>query len=117
MKTLKIEYSKTVQKKLQILKKRLSTEFGEEYATREMRHITDTLRNMSEFSAPGKPIKTRFGVETNYRFLVIAPNIFILSILDDNLLIEQMFNEKEDFIFKMFKIPMRSKASKKFWKE
>lgn len=62
-------------------------------------------------------MKNRYGIETDYKYFVISPNIFILSVTKDKLIIKQVFNEKEDFIYKMFKIKMRSDESKRYWGE
>ena len=112
-----VQYSKVVMRKLQTLKSKLCVEFGDEVSKEKITHIVNALDNLSLSSNPGESIKERFGIETTYRYVVISPNIFILSISGDKLVIKQMFNEKEDFIYKLFKVKMRSNNSIKYWGE
>lgn len=112
-----IKYSKVVLRKLQTIKKKLCIDFGEEIATKKIAHIVDVLDNLTLSSNPGESMEDRYGVKTDYRYIVISPNVFILSVNNDMITIKQVFNEKEDFIYKMFKIRMRSKESISYWGE
>lgn len=114
---LKIEYSKIVLRKLQALKRKLDSEFGEDVSKDKMVHIVDALDNLVISSNPGESMRDRFNVDTDYRFVVISPNIFILSVVNNKIIVKQMFNEKEDFIYKLFKVSMRSTESQNYWGE
>ena len=114
---LKIEYSKVVLRKLQSIKKKLCVDFGEDVAVGKLTYIVDALDSLVLSSNPGESMEDRFGIKTDYRYVVISPNIFILSIKNNKIIIKQVFNEKEDFIYKMFKIRMRSKESINYWGE
>lgn len=114
---MKIEYSKIVLRKLQALKRKLDSEFGEDVSKNKMVHIVDTLDNLIVSSNPGESMRDRFDVDTDYRFVIVSPNIFILSIVNNKVIVKQMFNEKEDFIYKLIKVRMRSNESKNYWGE
>lgn len=114
---LKVEYSKVVLRKLQSIKERICADFGENVATKELTHIVDTLDNLALLSNPGESMEGRYGIKTDYRYIVISPNIFIISVKNNKVIIKQVFNEKEDYIYKMFKIRMRSIESINYWGE
>lgn len=114
---LKVEYSKVVLRKLKAIKEELCIEFGDDVATKKLTHIVDALDNLALSSNPGESMEDRYGVKTDYRYFIVSPNVFILSVKNDKVIIKQVFNEKEDFIYKMFKIRMRSKESINFWGE
>lgn len=114
---MRIEYSNIVLRKLEILKNKLEDEFGEEVCRKKIIHILNTLDNLVFSSMPGESVQERFGIKTDYRFLILPPNIFILRVKEERIIILQMFNEKEDFIYKLFKIRMRNKESLKYWGE
>lgn len=114
---LKVEYSKIVLRKLQAIKNKICAGFGEDVATKKLTHLVDTLDNLALSSNPGESMEDRYGVKTDYRYVIVTPNIFILSVKNDKVVIKQVFNEKEDFIYKMFKIKMRSRESINYWGE
>lgn len=62
-----IKYSKVVLRKLQIIKKKLCVDFGEEIATKRIAHIVDVLDNLAISSDPGESMEDRYGVKTDYR--------------------------------------------------
>lgn len=105
----KIEYSKIVLRKLEKLKNKLAEEYGKAFSKSSINQTLDTLENsIFASSNPGISIKNRFGIDTTYRFIIVSPNIFILNIIKDKVIIKQMFHEKEDYISKFFKITKHS---------
>lgn len=103
--------------KLKAIEKRLCKEFGEGVAKRKLKYIIDALDNLTFSSNPGESMEYRYGVKTHYRYIIILSNIFIIDIKNDELFIIQVFDEKEDFIDKMYNISMRSRESIKYWGE
>lgn len=98
----KVEYSKIVQIKLLELQQYLNAEFGEESCTKIITEIYHTLENLNIVSVPGISIRDMYDIDTDDRSVYCCKNYFIISVNDDKIIIKQMFNEKEDFISKLF---------------
>lgn len=114
---MNVRYSKIVQRKMQKLKEYLDKEYSNVNSSEILEKMVVALDNLGSMSAPGVSIRERFGIDTDYRMFICKKNIFILDVVNNEIVIKQMFNEKEDFIYKLFKIPMRSNESIDFWGE
>jgi hypothetical protein len=56
-------------------------------------------------------------VDTDYFYVFTHHNYFIYRIEGDRVIIAQMFNEKEDFMIKLFGISGRTQESIDYWGE
>ena len=82
-----------------------------------MKNIMSALDNMAYFSLDGTSIREQYGIDCDYRYIYTHKNYFIFTKTQTQVNILDMFNEKEDFIFKLFGVSMRSKDSIDYWGE
>lgn len=112
----KVIYSDTIIRKLQILKNFLAEEYSDKKSDIVLKDIMEKLDNLGIFSS-GESVEKRFGIKCDYMYLYIKPNFYFYNEQSEKIEILDMFNEKEDFIFALFNIPMRSQDSIDYWGE
>ena len=109
-------YSNSVITKLQILKNELEEAYGKKKSVKILKQITDRLDGLGVLNK-GESVIECFGIDCDYMFLYSKPNFFFYKVSSDRGDILEMFNEKEDFIYVLFGIPMRSQESIDYWGE
>ena len=112
----RVIYSNIVINKLQILSEYLTNAFGEKTEKRVLADILKQLDNLG-FVSFGTSIKEQYGVDCDYYYIYIDKNYFIFVSDEEKVQIIEMFNEKEDFIYVMFGLSMRSQKSVDYWGE
>ena len=113
----KVIYSNIVVQKLEALKYRLIAVQGKVKGEKTIKSIMSNLDNLAIFSLDGTSIREKYGIDCDYRYIYAHKNYFIFKTTQTQVNIIEMFNEKEDFIFKLFGVPMRSKDSMDYWGE
>ena len=107
----KLEYSQIVRKKLKTLKACLVEQYGEEFAKSSLKKITDYARTLIKNPEIGTDLSAILGIETDYRSVFVNHNYLFYYIESSTIIIAEMFNEKEDFMLKLFGISGRTKES------
>jgi hypothetical protein len=79
--------------------------------------MTKAVRRLEEFSDSGVDMSQMYDVDTDYFYIFTHHNYFIYRIEGDKIIIVQMFNEKEDFVMKLFGISGRTQESIDYWGE
>lgn len=113
----KLEYSQIVRKKLKILKGKLMEQYGEEFAKKRLGEISARLRQLEEFGESGIRIAEQYEVDTDYYLVFVRHNYFIYRMEATKVIVVQMFNEKEDFMQKLFGLSGRTQESIDYWGE
>ena len=113
----KIEYSQIVRRKLKLLRVDLTSKYGEDFSKRTVGERTSTVRRLEKFSDSGVKIAEMYDIDTDYYFLFVNHNYFIYRIEPNKVVIANMFNEKEDFMMKLFGISGRTQESIDYWGE
>lgn len=117
MKLRKIAYSAIALSKRRAIKKDLKERYGQNVADRVSKHISDALSELKRFPEMGISIREQYHLECDYYLFFIEKNYFIYRILDDMIMILEIFNEKEDFIYQLFGIVTTSQESVDYWGE
>lgn len=112
-----LEFSQIVRNKLRELKSEMLSKYGDEFAGKCIKEITSVLRRLERFSTIGVRIAEMYDIDTDYYYIFINHNYFIYRIELHKIIIVQMFNEKEDFMIKLFGISGRTKESIDYWGE
>ena len=112
----KVIYSDGVVTKLQALKDELNIKYGNKNSIDILRKITDRLDDLGRFNS-GESTKARFGIDSDYSVIYGYHNFFFYLEQEDRIVVLEMFNEREDFIYVLFGIPMRSQESIDYWGE
>ena len=113
----KIEYSKVVQRKLKALKEELTDKYGGETSVDTMTKIMRDIHHLSDNDRIGIQISQMYDVDTDYWYLFTSHNYFIYRTEKASVVIVNMFNEKEDFMLKLFGISGRTQESIDYWGE
>ena len=113
----KIEYSKVVQRKLRTLRSELIEKFGSETSTETMTKVMRDIHHLGENSEIGVNIAKMYDVDTDYWYIFTAHNYFIYRIEEPSIVVVNMFNEREDFMLKLFGVSGRTQESIDYWGE
>ena len=107
-----------VQDKLEELRSILIQTQGDKKGERTFNDIISTIDNLQNYEI-GTSIRERFFIDcpSNWYVLYSHKNLFIFSRTKDTVKVLKMYNEREDFIFDLFGVEMRSQESKDFWGE
>lgn len=113
----KVEYSQVVRRKLKALKLRLTAEFGPETAAKVLKRITDSAKRLADFEEKGVMLSSMFDIHCDYRYLYVGHNYLFYRIEKDKIIIVEIFDEREDFMYKLFGISSISRESIDYWDE
>ena len=113
----KLEYSQIVRRKLKELKAELVDKYGNEFASKSIKEMTTALRRLEQFADSGVRIAEMYDVDTDYYYVFVRHNYFIYRIEPQKIIVAQMFNEREDFMMKLFGMSGRTQESIDYWGE
>ena len=113
----KVEYSQLVKMKLLKLKKELTGEYGEKKTKEILTAMADHIDMPGQHEESGINISSMYDIDTDYRYLFTNHNYFIYRIEAKKVIIVQMFNEREDYMMKLFSISGRTQESLDYWGE
>jgi plasmid stabilization system protein ParE len=113
----KVEYSQIVRRKLKALRVRLTKEFGSEVSRKSIKQITDAIRGLANFEAKGISIEAIYGIECDYRYIYAGRNYLFYRIETNKIIIVEMFDDREDFMYKLFGITTTTQESIDYWDE
>ena len=108
-----------VQSRLLELKDLLIHEQGTKKGSKTFSAIISEIDNLGIFEAVGSNIRERFNIDCpdNWYLLYSHTNYFIFSKTDNLITVLKMYNNRQDFIYDLFGIEMRSKESIDYWDE
>jgi hypothetical protein len=106
---LKIRYSPDAREKLRRIKK--------EYGVKIVGVITKGINGLADNPRKCPSIESVLGIPSPYHFLRICSNYVFYRIDNDIIYITDIYNEKEDFMWKMFGIRLRTQESIDYWGE
>ena len=107
----KVVYSQLVKNKLLKLKTELAGEYGEQKAKEILTAMADHVDMLGQHEESGVNIAHIYDVDTDYWYLFTNHNYFIYRIEEKKVIVVQMFNEREDFMMKLFGVSGRTQES------
>ena len=113
----KVEYSQIVRRKLKTLRGCLTREFGPEVSRKSLKQITDAARSLEKFAERGVAVSAIYDIDCDYRYLYVGHNYLFYRIETDKIIIVEMFDSREDFMYKLFGISTTSQESLDYWDE
>ncbi len=117
MKQRKIIYSAIALSKRKTIKKEVKEKYGQAVADRVSDHIKEMLSKLKKFPKMGISMREQYGLDCEYHLLFIEHNYFIYKITDNEIMILEIFNEKEDFMYQLFGIVTVSQDTINYWDE
>lgn len=113
----KIVYSEIALSKRKAIKKNIKDNYGKERADQFSSHISKTLAKLKRFPDMGISMRAKYDLDCEYYMIFIEHNYFIYRITDEMIMILEIFNEKEDFMWQMFGIVTTSQDMLDYWGE
>ncbi len=113
----KIVYSEIALSKRKIIKKDIKERYGKEKADKFSEHISRKIAELKKFPELGISLRENYDFDCDYYMLFVEHNYFIYRILDDLILILEIFNEKEDFMYQLFGVVTTSQDTLDYWGE
>ena len=113
----KLKYSPDASDKLRKLNKQITDSNGKQVATRIVSKIMGEIRGLQNNPEKGPSIEALLGISTPYRFLHLQHNYAFYRIENDTVYVTDIYNEREDFMWEMFRVNLRTQESIDFWGE
>lgn len=113
----KVEYSQIVRRKLKSLRARITREYGSEISRKSIKQITDAARGLEDFEEKGICVEAMYGIECDYRYIYAGRNYLFYRIEKDKIIVVEMFDDREDFMYKLFGITTTTHESIDYWDE
>lgn len=110
-----IEYSQVVRKKLHALKTYLTDEFGAAISQKSIKQITTSVRNLRKFPEKDIAVSAMYDIDCDYRYIYVSHNYLFYRIEEDKIIVVEMFDERENFMYKLFGISTTSQESVNYW--
>ncbi|MBR3771060.1 MAG: type II toxin-antitoxin system RelE/ParE family toxin [Clostridium sp.] len=107
----KLKYSPDASVKLRELDKKISGSYGKSVATRIVTKIMSEIRGLQDNPLKGPSVEALLGMPTPYRFLHIEQNYAFYRIENDTVFVTDIYNEREDFMRRMFRMNLRTQES------
>ena len=115
--TYKLKYSPNARDKLSELKRQITGMYGQETAIKVISRITGGIRSLQDQPRKGVPVEALLGVPTPYRCLHTGRNYVFYRLENDTVYVTDIYDERENFLWKLFRIPLRTQESLDFWGE
>ena len=113
----KIIYSEIALSKRKAIKRDIKEKYGHEFAEKFSKRVSKRIAELKQFPQMGVSMRETYGLDCDYYMLFVAHNYFIYRIMDDCVMILEIFNEKEDFMYHMFGVVTTSQDTLDFWEE
>lgn len=76
-----------------------------------------SIRELENFGDKDPSIEKSSGIPTDYRYLYVQHNYVFYRIDGNNVWVTDIYNEKEDFMWKLFGIKTTEKETDDYWNE
>lgn len=113
----KLQYSPDAIEKLHEIKQDITIRYGAEKAKAVVRKMTKSFRDLQQFESKGSSVENLIGISCDYRMLYVQHNYAVYRIEGDVVRITDIFNEKEDFMWKLFGIKTTTQETEDYWGE
>ena len=113
----KIKYSPDASDKLRELNKQISANYGKSVATKIVSKIMGEIRDLQNNPEKGPSVEAMLGIPTPYRFLHVEQNYAFYRIENGTIYVIDIYNEREDFMWRMLRVNLRTQESIDFWGE
>lgn len=110
----KLEYSPDALQKLREIKHDVEERYGTDKAKEIIHNMTKSFRSLQQFENRGPSVESILGIPCDYRFLFVQHNYAFYSVEYDRIRIVDIYNEKEDFMWKLFGIKTTTQESEDY---
>ena len=113
----KLKYSPDAIEKLHEIRQDITVRYGSETAKKILKKMTRSFRDLQEFENKGLSVENVIGIPCDYRLLYVQHNYVFYCIEDDTVHIIDIYNEKEDFMWKLFEVKTTTRETEDYWNE
>lgn len=113
----KLKYSPDASDKLRKLNKQITGSNGKQVAARIVSKIMGEIRGLQTNPEKGPSVEALLGIPTSYRLLHVEHNYAFYKIENDTVYVTDIYNERENFMWEMFHVNLRTQDSIDFWGE
>ncbi len=113
----KIKYTPDATDKLRGINRRILMMYGRDKAKKIVGNIMNTINELAEYEYKGPSVESVLGVDSDYRYIYVNQNYIFYSVDEDYIKIINIYNEKEDFMWRLFGVNTTSQATLDFWDE
>ena len=112
-----IVFSPDYKEKLGVIREWLDIRFGKSTRVRQMAEIKKDLDSLKEFPDQGLSVRAMFRVDSDYEFIYVAHNYIFFYQTEMDIRVVNIYNEREDFMYKLFGIRTTSEETDQYWRE
>lgn len=113
----KLKYSPDARDKLRELKSQITATYGNQAAIKILSKITGDIKGLRDNPWKGSSVEALLGIPTPYRFLHVEHNYAFYRLEKDTVFVTDIYNERENFMWRMFRVNLRTQDSIDFWGE
>lgn len=113
----KIKYSLDYKEKIRELRKHLDNQYGAEVRIKTMSELNGRIQMLRRHEKSGISVRKALGVDSDYYYFYAVHNYIFYIFNHEEILIVNIYNEKEDFMWKLFGIKTISEESEEYWEE
>lgn len=111
----KLKYSPDARDKLREIKAQITETHGNELAFKILYKITSDIRGLQDNPNKGSSVEALLGSPTPYRFLHVEHNYAFYRLERNTVFVTDIYNERENFMWEMFRVSLRAQDSIDFW--
>lgn len=113
----KIKYSPDASDKLRKLNRQITGSNGKQVATTIVSKIMREIHGLQNNPEKGPSVEALLGIPTSYRLLHVERNYAFYRIENDTVYVTDIYNKRENFMWEMFRVNLRTQDSIDFWRE
>ncbi len=113
----KLKYSPEVAEKLKSIKCEVEDTYGKEIAKRVVGNMTKAFRRLQQFEQSGVSVERTIGFPCDYYMVYVEHNYAFYRITEDAVWIIDIFHEREDFMWGLFRVKTISQETEDYWRE
>lgn len=113
----KLKYSPDARDKLRELKRQITSTYGNQAAIKLLSKITSDITGLRDNPQKGPSVEALLEIPTPYRFIHVQQNYVFYRLEEDTIFVTDIYNEREDFMGRMFKVNLRTQDSIDSWGE
>ena len=98
-----------------MIERQVRAEYGNQTAQKVKKTITARIRSLQTLEGQGVSMYDLYGVTPDYRRLYVAHNYVFYYIEGNVIQIVNLYNEKENFMYKLFGIRSTDEEAEAYW--
>lgn len=87
------------------------------FSTKIVGGIMSDIRGLQDNPRKGTSVEAMLGIPTPYRFLHVNHHYAFYRVEKNTIYVTDIFSEREDFMWRMFRMNLRTQESIDFWGE